>query len=104
MIVGNPGHMLAGEKWFSALIWSAPRHAALGLADTSEAYLNSWSAQAGFIDTVRQDLQYLPRWWQIWRPVWWSVRVRAWRRKRGQRALDCHTRKHGTPDAGMASA
>ncbi|MFD0037273.1 hypothetical protein ACFVIZ_06445 [Streptomyces anulatus] len=39
-------------------------------------------ALAGFIRACREDLWYLPQWWQIWRPVWWRIRWEAGRERR----------------------
>ncbi|MER6919815.1 hypothetical protein [Streptomyces spiralis] len=37
-------------------------------------------AQREFADVCRDDLWYLPTWWQAYRPAWWSAR--RWRRRR----------------------
>lgn len=36
-------------------------------------------ALAAFIAACREDLWYLPQWWQIWRPAWWSARWSSYR-------------------------
>lgn len=46
------------------------------------AVYEALQTQEAFIDACRNDLWYLPRWWHVWRPKWWSVRWRQLRRPR----------------------
>ncbi|MFE0142192.1 hypothetical protein [[Kitasatospora] papulosa] len=36
-----------------------------------------YDALGNFLDACKEDLWYLPQWWQIWRPAWWKVRWEA---------------------------
>ncbi|WP_435973052.1 hypothetical protein [Streptomyces sp. Qhu_M48] len=43
-------------------------------------------AHRAFVDTVRDDLWYLPQWWQAYRPSWWSIRGTNRRRRKALRS------------------
>ncbi|MFD7858322.1 hypothetical protein ACFV6B_29175 [Streptomyces microflavus] len=80
-LAGNTDPVAAGTRLF---------HAAIGMnldydpdhsknAGVQRKFLN---ARDEFVEAARQDLWYLPQWWQVWRPAWWGVR---WRSLKGQR-------------------
>lgn len=49
--------------------------------DSDMAMERAGRAQRAFVDTARDDLGYLPRKWQIYRPRWWAVGYRNLRRR-----------------------
>lgn len=51
-------------------------------------------AQDTFIQASRDDLWYLPRWWQVWRPAWWGAR---WRAVRGPKRIVLGTEGQWSP-------
>ena len=89
VLVGNAGPVTAGMDLFVAASSvntdHSPDHKANEGVDGA-----FYEALDKFIEVCKEDLWYLPQWWQIWRPAWWGVRweSRKERRnaKRGRRA------------------
>ncbi|MET9702303.1 hypothetical protein ACIBCC_07640 [Streptomyces griseus] len=80
-LVGNAKPVAAAVDLFNAAIGLDLKYSAdhKKNAGARKAYLD---AQAAFVKAAREDLWYLPQWWQVWRPAWWGAR---WRSLRGQR-------------------
>lgn len=43
----------------------------------SEKVTEFWDCVTLYVEACQEDLWYLPRWWQLWRPAWWSTRWRS---------------------------
>jgi hypothetical protein len=46
------------------------------------AAVRFWDELESYIEACQEDLWYLPRWWQVWRPTWWSARWKSLRKRR----------------------
>lgn len=81
-LVANPAPLEAGERLLTAV---------QGLADvvTVRSDEEFWGAASvvgealrAFVEACRDDLWYLPRWWQVYRVVWWTTRAEDRKRRR----------------------
>ncbi len=55
-------------------------HVSVKAAEYARAANGVFEAQRAFTNVCRDDLWYLPKWWQVYRLEWW--RGRRWRRRR----------------------
>ncbi len=87
-LAGNPGVLEKGDDLLSALngVFDVVRAPDPKYDRASEQV---GAAQRTFVDACRDDLAYLPKPWQVWRPAWWGIRWRNWRRRRSLPHGEC---------------
>ncbi|WP_237498241.1 MULTISPECIES: hypothetical protein [unclassified Streptomyces] len=77
-LVGNEGPVAAGARLYNASLAPDPF---LGVKHSKNvaAAREFNTALVIFVQACKEDLWYLPQWWQVWRPAWWGVRWRSYR-------------------------
>ena len=80
-LAGNPGVLEKGDNLLNVLnrVFDVAQAAD---PEYERAAEQVGEAQRAYVDTCRDDLAYLPKPWQAWRPAWWGIRWRNWRRRR----------------------
>lgn len=81
-LVANPEPLEAGEQLLTAVQGMSDAITVRSDEEFWEAANVVGEAQRAFVETCRDDLWYLPRWWQMYRPVWWRTRAEDRRRRR----------------------
>ncbi|WP_344382917.1 hypothetical protein [Streptomyces thermolineatus] len=80
-LVANPGPMTVADEVLSRL-QLLMEYTGRKEERQYDAALDALAeAQRRFVDSCRDDLWYLPRWWQAWRPAWWSSKWKNLRRR-----------------------
>lgn len=81
MLVGNDKPRRAGFEAALAVVAVDIRRGPRARVNTANAE-EFWGHVEAYVEACQEDLWYLPRWWQIWRPAWWSARWRSVRTRR----------------------
>jgi hypothetical protein len=75
-LVGDPGTINAAENVREAVSQSFDA-AAIERRSLTSAEVGAYAnAMNQFTSACRIDLWYQPRWWQLWRAGWWTMRLR----------------------------
>lgn len=80
-LVGNARPLDAGVDLFAAACCVNTDYP-LDHRKNRDVEADFYKALDGFVLACREDLLYLPAWWQVWRPAWWKVRWESWRQRR----------------------
>ncbi|MFJ1581567.1 hypothetical protein [Streptomyces sp. NPDC088182] len=84
LLVANPEPLREAEALMDAVGRLMSCVAPLNRERYDAAQREVGAAQRRMVDACRNDLWYLPRWWQAWRPAWWGAR---WRSIRGRKPI-----------------
>lgn len=79
-LVANPAPLRAAEKVLERVTEMFDLQLSSTVEEKTAAMSRVVEAQRDFTDVCRDDLWYLPKRWQAYRPSWWSAR--RWRRRR----------------------
>ncbi|MFE1442979.1 hypothetical protein [Streptomyces sp. NPDC058739] len=78
-LVANPDPLQAADRVLDRMNEVLELDVGVAPAERFAATNQVAEAQREFVDVCRDDLWYLPRWWQVWRsvPAWWRSRRRS---------------------------
>lgn len=79
-LVANPGPMDQGDELLDA-IGRLAKVVTEGREEYDPAVTAVGEAQRAFTVACQQDLWYLPRRWQVYRPAYWRIFRKNWRRR-----------------------
>ncbi|WP_329138121.1 hypothetical protein [Streptomyces sp. NBC_00670] len=84
MLVGNDKPRQAGYEAALVVVALNVRRGP-GSRVNKERANEFWERMEEYVEACQVDLWYLPRWWQLWRPSWWSARWQSMKVRRAAR-------------------
>ncbi|MGI5196563.1 hypothetical protein ACQEVY_23425 [Streptomyces sp. CA-288835] len=81
-LVANPEPLRAADVIVERIGELQALHPSVKVPEMLATANGVFDSQREFTDVCRDDLWYLPKRWQVYRPAWWSAR--RWRRHRPQ--------------------